>query len=110
MTPNSFKSSAVIFITLAASEALFPSFQRIAANPSGERIEYVEFSKLHTSFPTAIAKAPPLPPSPIMIERIGTLMFDISNKFLAIASPTPPSSASNPQNAPGVSTKRMIGR
>ena len=36
---SSFKSFAVIFITLAASKARLLSFQRIEAKPSGERME-----------------------------------------------------------------------
>ena len=37
-------------------------------------------------------------------------MDDIANRFLAMASPCPRSSASIPQNAPGVSTNRRIDR
>ena len=36
--------------------------------------------------PTAIAKAPPEPPSPIIFTSKGVLSEDISNKLLAIAS------------------------
>ena len=98
------------FITLAASSALEPSFQRIVANPSGESIEYIAFSSIKTLFATAFAKAPPLPPSPITIVRTGTFSPDISNILFAIASPCPLSSASIPGYAPGVSTKQIIGR
>ena len=73
-------------------------------------MEYIEFSNIHTSSATANASAPPLPPSPITIDRIGTLSADISYKLRAIASPCPLSSASRPQNAPGVSTKQITGR
>lgn len=37
--PSSYRSSAVIFMTFAASLALLASFHRIEAKPSGERIE-----------------------------------------------------------------------
>ena len=73
-------------------------------------MEYTAFSIIHTSSATASASAPPLPPSPIKMERIGVFKDDISKRFLAIASPWPCSSASIPQAAPGVSTKQRIGR
>ena len=38
------------------------------------------------------------------------LRSDISNRFLAMASPCPLSSASSPQRLPGVSTKQITGR
>ena len=37
--PSSYKSPAVSFITSAASGARLPSFHRILANPSGDRME-----------------------------------------------------------------------
>ena len=63
------------------------SFQRILAYPSGDNIEYIEFSYINILSPTPIANAPPLEPSPITIEIIGVFRLDISIKFLAIASP-----------------------
>ena len=56
-----------------------------------------------------IAKAPPEAPSPITIEIIGTFNADISNKFLAIASAWPLSSAPMPGYAPGVSISVKTG-
>ena len=97
ITFNLSKSSAVSFIRSAASLALEASFQRILANPSGERTAYIPFSSIHTSSATARANAPPLPPSPINILMIGVFNLAISNKFLAIASPSPRSSAPSPQ-------------
>ena len=73
-------------------------------------MEYMEFSIIQTSLATAMARAPPEPPSPIKIDKTGTFKDDISKRFLAMASPCPRSSASSPQKAPGVSTKQMIGR
>ena len=52
--------------------------------------------------------APPLPPSPIIIEIIGVLICEISKRFLAMASPWPLSSAPSPGYAPGVSTNVII--
>ena len=97
-------------MTSAASGAFLLSFQRMDAKPSGERMVYVAFSIIQTSLPTASASAPPLPPSPITTERTGTFKSDISRRFLAMASPCPRSSASSPQNAPGVSTNAMTAR
>ena len=110
ITPSFFRSAAVNFITSAASLARLLSFHKMLANPSGDSTEYIAFSSIQTSSATASANAPPLPPSPITTDRIGTFMDDISNRFLAMASPCPRSSASIPQNAPGVSTNRRIGR
>ena len=107
--PKSFKSLAVAFISSAASFALVESLYKILANPSGDKIEYTAFSNMAILSPTAIANAPPLEPSPITIQIIGTSSFEISNKFLAIASPCPLSSAPIPGYAPGVSIKVIIG-
>ena len=41
-------------------------------------MEYTAFSIIHTSSATASASAPPLPPSPIKMERIGVFKDDIS--------------------------------
>ena len=76
--PAAFSSAAVRRIHSAACFALLLSFQRMLAKPSGESIEYTEFSSIHTSFPTARARAPPLPPSPMMTVRTGTFRADIS--------------------------------
>ena len=110
ITPRRFRSSDVIFMTSLASLARSASFHNIEAKPSGDRIEYVAFSIIHTSLPTAVANAPPLPPSPIRMHNTGTFRADISSRFRAMASPCPLSSASTPQKAPGVFTKLIMGR
>src|SRR5216110_3843536 len=51
---------------------------------------------MFTLSPTAIASAPPEPPSPVTVTMIGTGSRAISRRFLAIASPCPRSSASIP--------------
>ena len=84
-------------------EAMFS----ITSSPTNT--EYMEFSIIHTSLPTAVANAPPLPPSPIRMHNTGTFRADISSRFRAIASPCPLSSASTPQKAPGVFTKLIMG-
>ena len=86
-----------MFINSLASFALPASFQSMEAKPSGDSIEYVAFSSIHTSLPTAVASAPPLPPSPISMHSTGTFSADISIRFLAMASPCPLFSASAPQ-------------
>ncbi len=75
---------AVTIIVCAVPEGLpmltsiLLSFQSILAKPSGDRIEYTAFSSIHTSSAVAMARAPPLPPSPIMTESTGTFRDDIS--------------------------------
>ena len=76
---------------------------------SGEITEYQVFSSINTLSPTPMPNAPPEAPSPIIMQIIGTLICSISMMFLAMASPCPLSSASNPGNAPGVSIKQIIG-
>ena len=49
-----------------------------------------------TRSPTAIASAPPLPPSPVTVTMIGVSSRAISRRFQAIASAWPRSSASTP--------------
>ena len=107
--PSSYKSAAVSFIISAASFAFLESFHSIDAKPSGESIEYMEFSIIHTSLATPSASAPPLPPSPVTIDNTGTVRLLISYRFFAIASPWPRSSAPRPQYAPGVSIKHITG-
>ena len=97
MTPSPSRSSAVSFIHAAASFALWLSFHKILANPSGERMEYIAFSSIQTSLAVASASAPPLPPSPMIMDKTGTESADISEMDVAIASPCPCSSASIPQ-------------
>lgn len=65
-------SSAVSFIIEAASLLLEESFQRILANPSGDKTEHIAFSNIQISSVTPRARAPPLPPSPITIDIVGT--------------------------------------
>ena len=55
------------------------------------------------------AKAPELPPSPIIVEIVGTVREEISANVDAIARPKPLSSASYERFAPGVSTKLITG-
>ena len=109
-TPNSSKSCAVIRIISQASCSREASFQRIEAAPRGEMTEYRAFSSMARSSHTPSARAPPLPPSPSTTETTGVFRDINSAKFFAMASPCPRSSASTPQNAPGVSMKQMIGR
>ena len=79
------------------------------AQPSGDITEYTLFSSIRTESATPIPNAPPLPPSPITTETIGTLRLNISDRFFAIASPCPFSSASIPGYAPEVSIIVSIG-
>ena len=85
------------------------SLKRIEAQPSGEITEYTLFSSIKIESATPIPNAPPLPPSPITTDTIGTRNPNISAKFLAIASPCPFSSASIPGYAPAVSINVKIG-
>ena len=62
-----------------------------------------------TTSATAIAKAPPEPPSPITVAINGTFNSVITARLRPIASDCPRSSASMPGYAPGVSTKVKIG-
>ena len=57
----------------------------------------------------ANAIAPPEPPSPITIAKVGTFNFIQHSIDLAIASACPLSSAPTPGYAPGVSIKDIIG-
>ena len=100
-----FKSSfEVNFIALAASNDLLGSLHNMEAQPSGDITEQIAFSNIKTLFADAKAIAPPEPPSPIIIEIIGTFS-DIQHSIeLAIASACPLCSAPIPGQAPGVST------
>ena len=62
-----------------------------------------------TTSPTAIASAPPEPPSPVMTVTIGVRRRLISPIERAIASAMPRSSESGPGCAPGTSTKVTTG-
>ena len=62
-----------------------------------------------TTSPTAIASAPPEPPSPVMIATIGVRRRLIRATERAIASAMPRSSDSGPGWAPGTSTNVTIG-
>ena len=98
---------------LSAAAALTfspPSRQRIAAQPSGEITEYIAFSCISTRSASAIAIAPPEPPSPMMHATIGTVSRLISDCDRAMAPPWPCCSAATPGKAPGVSTNEMIGK
>ena len=63
-----------------------------------------------TTSPTAMASAPPEPPSPVMTVTIGVRSRVISAIERAIASAMPRSSDSGPGWAPGMSTKVTTGR
>ena len=58
--------------------------------------EYTEYSSMLTRFPTPIASAPPLPPSPVTVTITGTRSRAISRRLQAIASACPRSSAPIP--------------
>ena len=60
-------------------------------------------------FEEANAIAPPEPPSPIIIAKVGTLSSIQHSIDLAMASACPLSSAPTPGYAPGVSMKEIIG-
>ena len=109
ITPSDFRFIASIFRLFAASAALVESLKSIDAHPSGEITEYTLFSSIRTESATPIPNAPPLPPSPIITETIGTFRPNISARFLAMASPCPFSSASIPGYAPAVSIRVNIG-
>ena len=55
----------------AASGACSADFHRIDAQPSGEITEYVAYCSISVTSPTAIASAPPEPPSPMTVTMIG---------------------------------------
>ena len=80
----------------ALKSAREESFQIMDAKPSGESMEYTEFSYNITEFPTPKANAPPLPPSPVTIEITGTFKSNIFIIDWEMASPCPRSSAPNP--------------
>ena len=67
-----------------------------AAKPSGERTEYTAFSSMSTRLPTPRARAPPLPPSPVTTETIGTVRRLDRARVRAMASAWPRASASRP--------------
>ena len=71
----------MIFIAVAASSARPASRQRMDAQPSGEITEYTECSSMFTRSPTAMASAPPLPPSPVTFTTIGVLRPAISRRL-----------------------------
>ena len=63
-----------------------------------------------TTSATAMASAPPEPPSPVMTARIGVRSLLMSPIERAIDSAIPRSSDSGPGFAPGTSTKETTGR
>ena len=93
---KSSKSFDVNFIAFDASKVLVGSLQSIAAQPSGDITEYIACSNIITLFDDANAIAPPDPPSPIIIEILGTSKFIQCSIDLAIASAWPLSSAPTP--------------
>ena len=69
---SSFKRSfADSFIAFAASKVFVGSRQSIVAHPSGDITEYIAFSNINTLLEEANAIAPPEPPSPIIIDKVG---------------------------------------
>ena len=81
----------------SAARSFWPaSFQRIAAQPSGEITEYTECSNITTRSATPMASAPPDPPSPMTAVMIGVRSDAIARRFRAIASAWPRSSAPSP--------------
>ena len=96
MIPSSMRSRAVSLRRLAASGARFESFQRIWAHISGEMTEYHAFSSIQTRSATPMARAPPLPPSPVTTEMMGTRSWDMVMIASAMTRPWPRCSASMP--------------
>ena len=90
------KSVEVSFIAVAASKVFFGSLHNIEAHPSGEITEYIAFSNIKILLDDAKAIAPPDPPSPIIIEIVGTPKDNEHSIDLAIASAWPLSSAPTP--------------
>ncbi len=66
---------------LLACSTFLGSFQRIAAHPSGEITEKTEYRIIANLSATPIAKAPPLPPSPITTDIMGTFILVNSKRF-----------------------------
>ena len=62
----------------AASGAFSPVFHRMDAQPSGLITEYTEYCSISTWSATAIARAPPEPPSPMMVVMMGVCSWAIS--------------------------------
>ena len=80
-------SLAVSFNASAACSLFSQLLHKIDEQDSGEITEYHVFSSMYILSPTPIPKAPPEAPSPMTIIIIGVFKCDISNIFLAIASP-----------------------
>ena len=110
MMPSSCWSWALIRIASAAVAASSVVRHRMLAQPSGLITEYTAFSRASTTSPTAIASAPPEPPSPVITVTIGVRRRVIRPTDRAIASAMPRSSDSGPGWAPGTSTKVTTGR
>ena len=89
-------SSPVNFKAAAACSLYSQLLHKIEEQDSGEITVYQVFSIIYTLFPTPIPTAPPEAPSPITMVIIGVFNRVISKIFLAMASPCPLSSASNP--------------
>jgi hypothetical protein len=66
------------------------------AQPSGLITEYTEYCSISTWSATEMASAPPEPPSPMMVEMMGTSSCAISKMLRPMASDWPRSSASMP--------------
>src|SRR5256714_872264 len=95
-TPSSRQWPASGLNAAAAFLASPASRQRIAAQPSGEMTVYIAFSCISTRSASAVAIAPPEPPSPMMQATVGTRSRAISDCERAIAPPWPCCSAVTP--------------
>lgn len=108
--PKHFRSSAVSFITSAASDArlrLSRVYLQILPEKEPNRQSFPE-STLHLPQPEPVLLRFRLPRS--VPKRSELLSRTVHISLEAIASPCPCSSASCPQNAPGVSTIQITGR
>src|SRR5215211_7654502 len=96
ITP-SWRQLAASGLRAAAALTFSPaSRQRIAAQPSGEITVYIAFSCMSTRSASAVAIAPPEPPSPMMHATTGIVRRLISAWERAIAPPCPCCSAATP--------------
>ena len=76
----------------------------------GEKVQLVGFGTFEVAEREAREGRNPRTGETMTIESTGTFKSAISNRFFAIASPCPRSSAPMPQYAPGVSTRHNTGR
>ena len=108
--PKRRASCAVSLSASAASPARAASFHRIAAAASGEATEKMACSSISTRSARARARAPPLPPSPMITASTGVRSWAIASRFSAMAKACPRSSAGSEGSAPGMSIRVITGR